>query len=78
MIGSLIGVLEAGLSLWATKEKTKYQDKFIKLKMEWYAEINKPDNLIDDVKLADLEWELRVLADSFASQVGNSKAPPKS
>lgn len=77
MIQSIIKLLEVGLSLWLHKEKTKYQDKFIKLKAEWYAEINKPDSLIDDVKLADIEWELRVLADSFAAQVGVSLASTK-
>lgn len=69
MIGSIISLLGAGLSLWNVKEKTKYQDKFLELKRRIYEVENMPDESRSDAELDNLYFELKILADSFASQV---------
>lgn len=69
MVGTLLGILEAGLSIWASREKTKYQDRYIKLKREWYEEYNKPEDRRSDAELDRIEFDIRVLCDSFASVV---------
>lgn len=77
MIDSIFKLLGAGLSLWDTKEKTKYQDKFIKLKKDWYEEYNKADNERSDAVLDNILFELNLLCNSFAAQVGNENSSPK-
>jgi hypothetical protein len=61
----ILGILEQGLKLWNSKEATKYIDKMVKLKKEWYEEYNKPLNERSDVKLDFIELQLRILCQSF-------------
>jgi hypothetical protein len=61
----ILGILEQGLKLWNSKEATKYIDKMIKLKKEWYEEYNKPLDQRSDVKLDFIELQLRILCQSF-------------
>lgn len=69
-IALILGVLEKGLSLWDSKEKSKYVDRLIKLKKEWYEEYNKPLSERSDIKLDSVELQLRILCESF---IGGSK-----
>jgi hypothetical protein len=63
MIAALFGVLEQGLKLWNSKESTKYLDRVIKIKKEYYAELSKlefdPSN----------ESHLKMDGDAFRSQL---------
>jgi hypothetical protein len=61
----VFGVLEQALKLWNSKESSKYLDKMIKLKKEWYEEYNKPLDDRSDVKLDNIELQLRILCQSF-------------
>lgn len=61
----ILGILEQGLKLWNSKEAVKYIDKMIKLKKEWYEEYNKPLDDRSDVKLDNIELQLRILCQSF-------------
>jgi hypothetical protein len=61
----ILGILEQGLKLWNSKEATRYIDKMIKLKKEWYEEYNKPLNERSDVNLDFIELQLRILCQSF-------------
>lgn len=72
MVSLILGVLEQGLKLWNSHESTKYLDKLIKLKKEWYEEYNRPLDERSDSALVDIEFELRVLAQSF---IQASKSP---
>ena len=65
----VFGVLEAGLQLWASKEKTKYQDKYIQLKRDFYEEYNKDFSIRNDAILDSIRSELFILCDSFATAV---------
>lgn len=67
MFASLVGALEAGLSLWKSKESRKYIDKVTNLKRDYYEEDNKerPDMALLD----NIEFELRLVSESFGSQV---------
>lgn len=78
MIGELLAVLGAGLSLWNHKEKTKYQDRFIQLKRDLYEEQNKPADRRSDARLDELTFELRLLAGSFAASAGKPDAADQS
>lgn len=64
-IALILGVLEKGLSIWDSKEKSKYVDKLIKLKKEWYEEYNKPLDERSDIKLDAIELHIRILCQSF-------------
>lgn len=68
MVASLFKALASGLSLWESKEARKYQDKLIKLKKDYYEEYNRQDP--DMAVLDNLRFELRILCDSFNSEVG--------
>ena len=74
----VFGVLEQGLKLWNSKESTKYLDKMISLKKDWYEEYNKPLSERSDVKLDSIELQLRILCNSFiqAAQRANPTNKP--
>lgn len=69
MFAALLGIAEALLSIWAHKEKDKYNAKLKQLRADYYAEINKPDDKRSDAVLDNLEFELRITADALAAQV---------
>ncbi len=77
MFESILKVLGAGLTLWSDKEKSKYQDKYIKLKRAIYEEENKPANERSDAVLDNLAFELCLLGDSFSARVGEQNPTPK-
>lgn len=77
MIPLLFKTLFAGLTLWNTKEARKYRDEIIKLKRDWYEEFNKPDNEIDHSVLDNVEFELRIIGEAFATEVGKQDASNK-
>ena len=77
MFEQLLGVLGAGLSLWASKEKTKYVDRLMELKRDYYAEFNKDPAVRSDAVLDNLKRELCILADAFTTSVGAANTPPK-
>jgi hypothetical protein len=78
MFEALLVVLGAGLSIWEHKEKTKYVNKLMDLKREWYEEYNKPDSIRSTIALDNIEFELRVLSLGFAAEVGTKNSVPKS
>lgn len=74
MFKLIMGVLEQGLKLWNNHESTKYLDKLIKLKKEWYETYDAPIETRNHDKLADIESELRILAESFIQAAGAPNA----
>ena len=72
-VGLIFGILEQGLTLWNSKEKSKYVDQLIKLKLRWHEEYNKPENIRSDIAMDSIELHLSVLCRSFidASSVKN-------
>lgn len=76
MFESLAQALAAGLTLWSDKEKTKYVDRLVSIRKRYYEEYNKPLSSRDDSVLDQLEFELRILAASFASGIGKSNSTP--
>jgi hypothetical protein len=70
MFESLAKALAAAFSLWEHKEKNKYRDELIALKEARNEEINKDPATRSDAVLDHLEFKLRLLADSFSTQVG--------
>ena len=69
MIDALIKSLEAGLSLWASKEKRKYLDKVISLKRDFYEEYNKPDDDRSDAVMDNIRLQLRIVANGFSTSL---------
>lgn len=70
MFGQILTLFSAGLSLWSSKEKTKYSDKLISLRKEYYEEYNKPLEHRNHAELDRLEFELWNLASGWAASVG--------
>lgn len=68
MITLILGLLDTGLKLWLSKEKTKYIDKKIALEKAYWEEINRPEGEINDAALVNIEFELRILAIAFISE----------
>lgn len=66
MFESLLGLLTvvAKLGVLTVEERHKYEDNILKVKREWYEEYSKPSNEISDVRLVELERELRLLTDA--------------
>lgn len=68
IISSLIESLKTGLSIWDSKEKTKYLDEIIKLEGKYYEEYNKdrPDmGLLDNIT-----FRLQLVSSGFSTEVG--------
>lgn len=78
MIESVIALLQTGLGLWASKEKTKYIDKLLSLKRDYYEEINRPYEERDNAKLDSITFELRILGDSFVASASKQDIGNKS
>lgn len=75
MLELLLQSLSSGLSLWKHKDARKYLDRVIELQRELYDEYNKdrPDNAVLD----DIQFELRNITKSFASQVAPKNSLPE-
>jgi predicted HicB family RNase H-like nuclease len=68
-----LGVLGAGLSLLAEKEKNRpldIREKFLHLRKERYEELNKPMERRNNARIDELDHELRELGRVFSSLVG--------
>jgi hypothetical protein len=77
LLSLVLDVLGAGLSIWDSKEKTKYQDKFIRIKTDIYEEMKKPYEDRNHAALDDLYFQLELLCNSFTSVAGSKNALPK-
>lgn len=67
---AVVVLLNTALSLWLSKEKTKYVDKLNSLKKDYYEEESKPRP--SRATLDNIRIELRVLQSAF---VAAAKAP---
>lgn len=74
---SLAKALAAGLSIWEHKEKNKYSEKLLSLRKARYEEENRPMDQRNDAVLDGLNFELRILVDSFAANIGESNTSNK-
>ena len=62
-----LGILGSSLSIWENKEARKYYDRFIKYTKELRKEEGK--DTPDDIRVADLKFELRLLGKAYRSEV---------
>lgn len=69
MFNIILGIVEAALSIWASKLRQKYIDKVEQIKRDYYAEINKPENERSDAVLDNLEFELRITTASLTNDL---------
>jgi hypothetical protein len=74
IIGALLEILSAALSIWESKEKRKYIDRKLELEKRYYEEYNKPDSVRSDAVLDNIEFELRQLARTVASEIGTTNS----
>lgn len=74
MLSLLLKLLGSSLELWADKEKHKYQDRYLALKKAYYEEQNKDPARRSDAVLDNIEFELRILVDSFCASSGKPVA----
>ena len=68
----LFGIVGSALSLWESKERRKYLDRWLKLKRSYYEEQNK--TISDDAVLDDIRFDLELLAVAISTQVGEPNA----
>lgn len=61
----VLQILATALSIWDSKEKTKYTDQLISLRAAYYAEWNKPIEERSDAILDNLKFEIKNLAVAF-------------
>lgn len=73
-LNSILQLLNAGLSLWNHHEATKYQVKVLELKKRYHNEMGKSETERDDAVLDGIEFELRIISDSFCAAVGAKNA----
>lgn len=69
-----LGILKEGLTLWNSKESSKYLDRVIKLEKEYYEELNKPLDARSDYKLDTIMRELTVISRSFVMYPGKNRS----
>jgi hypothetical protein len=51
---------------------TKYYDRLLLAEKDYYAELNKPPELLDDNRLSHLRIELELLLNTAGSQIGSA------
>jgi hypothetical protein len=78
MFEALFTALGAAFSIWDHKEKHKYQEQLIRLKIEYYEEANKDPDIRDHAVLDNISFSLRILSDAFGSAIGESDPVDKS
>jgi hypothetical protein len=71
LVESVFAILGAALSIWDSKEKTKYIDRLIDLKTRYRKEANKPENIRDNAVLDNLRFDIKLLCDSAAARLSN-------
>lgn len=69
MFAAILGIVEAALSIWASKLRQKYNDKVESLKRAYYSEMNKPQQDRSDAVLDNLEFELKITTASLANDI---------
>lgn len=74
MIELILSLAASALSIWASKEKTKYSDQLGELQKAYYEEYNKPLAERSDAALDNIEFQLRVLARQLSTAIGASNA----
>lgn len=74
MLGDLFKALAAGLSIWESKEKTKYIDRLERAKRAYDEEYKKPLSDRSDAVLDDCRFELKLITDSFYSSTAGSNS----
>lgn len=73
----LFEILNSALSIWDSKEKTKYIDQKIKLEKKFYEEYNKNLSVRSDAVLDNVQHELRILCSTVSSAIGATNISPK-
>ena len=69
MILSILGILEAALSIWQSKLRDKYINEVNTLKQAYYEETNKPVEERSDAVLDNIKFKLRICVDSLTAQI---------
>lgn len=65
-VSVILEILKSGLSLWDSKEKTKYIDKLMKIEKEIYEEESKPLEERDQAVIDNLNFDLLLVSRAFA------------
>lgn len=65
MISSIFKILEYALSIGEEKYRSRYLDKVVKLKRQYYKEINKNEATQNFALIDNIEYELRIITDSI-------------
>lgn len=73
----ILNILDSALSIWKSKEATKYIDKKIKLEKEFYEEYNKPLEERSDAILDNLNLQLGILCNNTAAAIRAENSPSK-
>ena len=67
IVGSLIKVLEHGLSIIDTRQSRQYLREVINLKQEFYDEMAKPEDKRNNAVIDNVFLRLDILSSSFAT-----------
>lgn len=71
MIGSILVIIGAILSIVEMNLRRKYLDQYLNLQRAYNEAINRPSERWDDSLIDSIEFELRVLARAIASDVAS-------
>jgi hypothetical protein len=74
LINSVFAILGSALSIWEHHEKTKYVDRYVSLKRDYYEAINRPPETWNDARLDNIRFELQLLVDSVSTEIGSGKS----
>jgi hypothetical protein len=69
IFGAILGIVQAALSIWASKLRQKYVDKVESITRAYYAEMNKPEAERSDAVLDNLQFELIITSRSLAADI---------
>lgn len=69
----ILGILKEGLTLWNSKEASKYLDKVIKLEKEYYEHLSKPESKRSQRYLDKRLHELEIISENFIKYPSKNK-----
>ena len=72
LVTALFSIVGSALSIWDTKEKRKYLDKYIQLQKDYNEAINRSDDQWNDARIDSILFDLRLLVSAINSEIGKS------
>ena len=74
IVAELFASIRTGLSIWESKEKTKYLDHLNDLEKKYYEATNLPESQQDHAYIDNLVFQLCLARRAFSASIGSANS----